>query len=112
MTGSRRTTGLLLLGISALALRLAAVWVLWTDHQESLTFEHGAIAENLLAGRGFSIPFLGGEGPTSQQAPFYPLLLAAAYGCFGVGTHASLLAVQLLPCLAGTALVLAVAWLA
>lgn len=112
MTGSRRTTGLVLLGALALTLRLATVWLLWTDHQESLTFEHGTIAENLLAGRGFSILFLGGEGPTSQQAPFYPFFLAAVYACFGVGTHASLLAVELLQCLAGTALVLAIVWLA
>ena len=101
-----------MLGLLALALRVTTVWVLWADHREALTFEHGAIAENLLAGRGFAIPFLGGDGPTSQQTPFYPLLLAAVYACFGTGTHASLLAVEILQCLAGTGLVLAVVWLA
>jgi len=104
--------GLVLLGVLALGLRVWVVLAISTDHAAPLSYEHGRIAENLLAGRGFSIEFLGGEGPTSQQAPFYPLLLAAAYRCFGVGAPAAVLAVQFLQCLAGTALVLAVAWLA
>ncbi len=36
------------------------------------TYEHGEIAANLLAGRGFSVRYLGADGPTSQQAPAYP----------------------------------------
>jgi hypothetical protein len=111
MDGSRRTAGLVLLGAIALGLRIATVLVLWTGPGKSLTYEHGQIAENLLDGRGFCTSFLGAEGPTSQQAPFYPVLLAAFYGCFGIGTPAALLAVQLLQCLAGTALVLVVVWL-
>ena len=79
---------LILLGLLALGLRVGVVAVLWGDHAGPVAYEHGRIAENLLAGDGFSIEFLGTEGPTSQQAPFYPLLLAAAYGCFGVGTPA------------------------
>jgi len=111
MNVSRRTLGLALLGCLALGLRVWVVVALRTDHAAPLTYEHGRIAENLLAGRGFSIEFLGREGPTSQQAPFYPALLAAAYWCFGVGTPEAILAVQLLQCVAGTALVLAVVWL-
>jgi len=111
MNGSRRIIGLVLLGGLALGLRLAVVWALSADHVGPVAYEHGQIAENLLAGWGFSIEFLGTEGPTSQQAPFYPLLLAAAWACFGVATPEAILAVQLLQCLAGTALVLAVAWL-
>jgi hypothetical protein len=101
----------LLLIAVALGLRVAVVLVLRTDHAAPLTYEHGRIAENLLAGRGFSIGFLGGSGPTSQQAPFYPLLLAAVYGCAGGPSAATLLAVQLIQAVAGTGLVLAVAWL-
>ncbi len=107
-----RTAGLLALAVFALALRVGLVAVLWTDHDRPLGYEHGRIAENLLAGGGFSIEFLGSEGPTSQQAPFYPLLLAGAYWLFGVGSADAVLAVQLLQCTAGTGLVLAVVWLA
>ena len=111
MNASRRTIGLLLLAGLALGLRVWVVAGLSAEHAGPLGFEHGRIAENLLAGRGFSIEFLGTEGPTSQQAPFYPLLLAAAYWCFGVATPQAVLAVQLLQCVVGTALVLAVVWL-
>ena len=107
MNGSKRTIGLVLLAMLALGLRLGLVLTLRTDHAAPVSYEHGRIAENLLAGQGFSIEFLGVEGPTSQQAPFYPLLLAAVYACLGVETPATILAVQLLQCLAGTALVLA-----
>ncbi|MBN2475329.1 MAG: hypothetical protein JXB62_12015 [Pirellulales bacterium] len=111
MRGSQKRIGLLLLASLALGLRVWVVGALTTDHQRPLAYEHGQIAENLLAGRGFSIEFLGTEGPTSQQAPFYPLLLTAAWWWFGVATPQAILAVQLLQCLAGTALVLAVVWL-
>jgi hypothetical protein len=110
MKRSHRIIGLVLLGLLAFALRVWVVTVL-SGHGEPLAYEHGRIAENLLAGRGFSIEFLGTSGPTSQQAPFYPLLLTAVWACFGAGTPAAILAVQLLQCLAGTALVLVVAWL-
>lgn len=111
MNASKRTIGLLLLALLALGLRLGLVLVLRTEHAAPVSYEHGRIAENLLAGQGFSIEFLGADGPTSQQAPFYPLLLAAAYGCFGVATPGAILAVQFLQCVAGAALVLAVVWL-
>ncbi|HLA85103.1 MAG TPA: hypothetical protein VJL29_09935 [Thermoguttaceae bacterium] len=112
MDARRRVICLLLLAGLALGLRLGVVFALWGSETGPITYEHGRIAENLLAGRGFSIELLGAEGPTSQQAPFYPVLLAAAYACFGAGSSAAVLAVELLQCVAGTALVLAVAWLA
>jgi hypothetical protein len=111
MKWSRTTIGLLLLAGLALGLRVGLVLALAGPHTESLSYEHGRIAANLLSGRGFRIEFLGTDGPTSQQAPFYPLLLAAAYGVLGVETPQAILAVQLLQCLAGTGLVLTVAWL-
>ena len=111
MTLSRKTTGLILLACLALGLRVAVVLVLRSEHAAPVAYEHGRIAENLLAGRGFSIEFLGTEGSTSQQAPFYPALLATAYWCFGVNTPQSVIAVELLQCIAGTGLVLAVVWL-
>ena len=98
---------LLLGGLLALAFcaRISVVFLLDSPGTGPLTYEHGRIAENLLAGRGFSIAYLGAEGPTSQQAPFYPFFLAGIYSLFGVGTHTSLLAAQLAQCAAGTALV-------
>ncbi len=100
-----------MLACLALGLRISVVLLLRTEHAAPVAYEHGRIAENLLAGRGFSIEFLGTEGPTSQQAPFYPVLLAAAYWCFGVDTPQAVLAVELLQCIAGAGLVLAVVWL-
>jgi len=112
MMGRRRIVCLILLAGLALGLRVWVVLALFDSEAGPVTYEHGRIAENLLAGRGFAIEFLGADGPTSQQAPFYPVLLAATYKCFGVGSSSAILAVQLLQCLAGTALVLAVVWLA
>jgi hypothetical protein len=111
MDGSRRTVGLALLGLLAFGLRVWVVFALSTEHTRPLDYEHGRIAENLLAGKGFSIEFLGQEGPTSQQAPFYPLLLAAFYEVLGVHSPAAILGVELLQCVAGAGLVLAVVWL-
>ena len=108
---SRRTIGLVLLGLLAFGLRVCVVFALSTEHTRPLDYEHGRIAENLLAGRGFSIEFLGQEGPTSQQAPFYPLLLAAFYKVLGIHSPTAILAVELLQCLAGAGLTLAVVWL-
>ena len=82
-------------------------------HAAPISYEHGRIAANLLNGQGFSIEFLGAPSqPTSQQAPFYPFFLAAVYACLGVESSASILAIQLIQCVAGTILVLAVVWLA
>ena len=94
----------------ALAVRIAAVILLLPKSiavTGPLTYEHGAIAENLLAGRGFSVWYLGTEGPTSQQAPWVPFVLAGCYAAFGVGSPAALVAYQLLQCLAGVGLVAA-----
>jgi hypothetical protein len=107
----RSAIGLTAMLLLALTLRLGLVLALQTEHRRPLAYEHGTIAENMLAGRGFSIEFLGQAGPTSQQAPLYPLLVAASYACFGVGSSAAILAIQLLQCAAGTLLVLCVAWL-
>ena len=113
MFGSRRTIALVVLALLALLLRFGVVAALWSDHAAPVSYEHGRIAENLLNGEGFSIEFLGAPSrPTSQQAPFYPFFLAGIYACFGVESSASILAIQLIQCLAGTALVLAVVWLA
>lgn len=100
-----RGKGLLLLGTVALAVRLACIAAVGEATSGPVTYEHGEIAANLLAGRGFSCRFLGSEGPTSQQAPLYPVLLAGSYWLFGQTYHA-LLAMQLLQAVVGAATVL------
>lgn len=96
----------------ALLLRVAAVIVLAPADGRPSTYEHGVIAENLLAGRCFSVTYLGTDGPTSQQAPWVPTVLAVCYWIFGSGAHEGIVAYQLLQCLVGTAVVAAAARLA
>lgn len=110
---ARRNLAVLLLAIVALSLRLAAVWVLvGRQDATAASFEHGEIAQNLLAGRGFTVTFLGTTGPTSQQAPFYPALLAGSCWLFGSDPAHSAIAIACLQAVMGTGLVLCVAWLA
>jgi len=135
MNGARTTIALVLLGLLALGVR---VWVvLAPGGAQDMPRETPAsrIAQTLLAGHGFSAEQKRGQNyfpcpsdiappttptesssdpffaPTSAEAPFYPLLLAAAYRCFGTVSPAAVLAVQLLQCVAGAVLVLVVAWL-
>src|SRR5262249_54047670 len=89
----------------AIAVRIAAVLVLRNHEVARSTYEHGEIAANLLAGRGFSIRFLGADGPTSQQAPIYPLVVAAAYAIGGVETPRALLLLELAQAVLGGLLV-------
>ncbi len=81
--------------VLAIVARAAAVLVLRTHDVPRSTYEHGEIAANLLAGKGFAIAFLGGDGPTSQQAPIYPVVVAAAYAIGGVETPRALLILEL-----------------
>ena len=86
---------LIALIVLAIGARAAAVLVLGSHRVPHSTYEHGEIAANLLAGRGFSVRFLGADGPTSQQAPAYPILVAGAYAVGGVETPRSLLILEL-----------------
>lgn len=108
MVERRTWIGLSLLFVAALAVRAATVGLLYDPAQPPPAFEHGEIARNLLAGRGFSVRFLGQAGPTSQQAPLYPALLAGCYRLWGADSAAAALVMQALQCLAGavTALVI------
>jgi hypothetical protein len=96
----------------AIASRVAAVWVLQSHHVPRSTYEHGAIAASLLAGKGFTTQFLGAFGPTSQQAPIYPSLVALAYAAAGVESPQALLLLHLGQSILGGALVLGVIKLA
>lgn len=92
MPQRRRTIAVVLLAVLS---RAAAVLVLQSHTVPRSTFEHGEIAANLLAGRGFSVNFLGVDGPTSQQAPVYPFVVAGAYAIGGVETPTALLILEL-----------------
>jgi hypothetical protein len=98
--------------VLAVALRAGAVLVLQSHTIQNSTYEHGTIASNLLAGRGFATRFLGVDGPTSQQAPVYPLLVAGAYALGGGETPCSLLLLELGQALLGGVLVAGAAGLA
>jgi hypothetical protein len=101
---SSRTIVAILVLLAVLS-RLAAVFVLQSHLVPRSTYEHGEIAANLLAGRGFTIRFLGAEGPTSQQAPVYPFVVAAAYAMGGVETPRALLLLEIGQSLLGGVLV-------
>jgi len=94
--------------VAAVLARVAAVLVLQSHQVPRSTFEHGEIAASLVAGRGFSMQFLGAEGPTSQQAPVYPVIVALAYAAGGVETPRALLMLELGQALLGGLLVLGV----
>ncbi len=96
----------------ALAVRLLAVQLLWAPSDLPRSYEHGEIAANLVAGRGFRVEFLHADRLTSQQAPFYPYLLAGAFLLYGTHAPAADLAVQTLQCFAGAVICLEVVRLA
>ena len=81
--------------VAAIGARVAAVWVLQSHHVPRSTYEHGEIAANLLAGRGFATHFLGADGPTSQQAPIYPAVVCLGYAVGGVERPQALLLLEL-----------------
>jgi hypothetical protein len=98
--------------VAAIVIRAAAIWILQSHHVPRSTYEHGEIAANLLAGRGFATHFLGALGPTSQQAPIYPALVGLAYAIGGVERPQALLLLQMSQALLAGVLVLGVMHLA
>ena len=91
--------------VLAIFARGAAVVGLQSHHVPRSSYEHGEIAANLLAGRGFSVDYLGADGPTSQQAPLYPFAVAGAYWLGGAGTPRALLILEMGQALLGGLLV-------
>ncbi len=89
----------------AVALRVAAVFAVGGYRLERVTYEHGEIARNLVTGRGFVVEWMGVEGPTSQQAPVYPALVAVFYWLLGVESPAALLGLELFQAMLGGGLV-------
>jgi hypothetical protein len=98
--------------VLAIAVRAVAVVVLQSHTVPNSGFEHGEIAANLLAGRGFAVRFLGAEGPTSQQAPLYPLFVALAFKMGGIRTPGAYFLLEMGQALLGGLLVAGVCALA
>lgn len=107
MAGMNRSLDAALISVAIIS-RVAAVWILQSHLVPHSTYEHGEIAANLLAGRGFAIKFLAADGPTSQQAPVYPAIVAIAYAIGGVETSRSLLYLEAGQSILGGLLVLGV----
>ena len=111
MSGRSRWVGVGII-VGAVAVRIAAILVLQSHHVPHSTYEHGEIAASIVEGRGFSMRFLGAEGPTSQQAPAYPYIVALAYAVGGVEQPSALLLLQIGQAFLGGLLVLGVIRLA
>jgi hypothetical protein len=97
MFAARRTAVLLaLIVVLSAALRLAMIFALATYRGDAGAYEHAEIAASVVRGEGFSFAFFHHQPlPSSHQAPAIPLLLAAAYALWGVGSPAAHLALQL-----------------
>lgn len=61
--------------------------------------EIGHIAGSLVDGHGFSSPYQDPTGPTAQQPPIYPFLLAGVFKLFGLYTATSSFVILSLNCL-------------
>jgi hypothetical protein len=96
----------------AIVVRALAVVVLQSHTVPNSGFEHAEIAANLLAGRGFAVRFLGADGPTSQQAPLYPLFVAGAFALGGIRTPTAFFILEMGQALLGGLLVAGVLALA
>ncbi|WP_322511111.1 hypothetical protein [Chloroflexus sp.] len=65
-----------LLTLIGLLIRVAAVFLL-NDYRAPITADHGIVAHDLAAGKGFTGGgWLGPEQPMALNTPLYPLLLA------------------------------------
>ena len=81
---------LIFIFLLSLILRITII-LLVGNYNHPSTWENGIIADNIVAGKGFSIGFLGPESTSSWQAPFYPYFLASFYFFLGKGTISFLL---------------------
>src|SRR5712692_3701420 len=85
--------------VAGLSLRLVVVSLVYTAQldpaQDSFAFgyEAGRIARSLALGQGFSAPYHEATGPTAQQTPVYPYLLAGVFQLFGIYTATSALVI-------------------
>lgn len=94
--------------VIAIASRIGAVCVLQSHLVPRSTYEHGEIASNLVAGRGFAIHFLDPMDRPRSKALLYPAIVAAAYLLGGVETPRSLFLLEMSQSVLGGLLVVGV----
>lgn len=63
------------------------------------TAEIGHIAASVARGQGFSSPYWSPTGPTAEQPPVFPYLLAGVFKIFGIDTNLSAFVILSLDCL-------------
>lgn len=60
--------------------------------------EEGRIARSLVSGEGFSSPYTTPTGPTADQPPVYPVLIAAVFKLFGIYSVTSAWVIEAMQC--------------
>lgn len=87
-----RSAGRIAAGLLAAAALARIAWLVSGDNRLApLGNESEQVAAALVTGRGFADAFEIGSGATAHLAPTTPLLTAASYALFGVGTPAAAL---------------------
>jgi len=94
----------------ALVFHLAVVLAL-RHFEHPVTWENGSIADHMMRGYGYSINFAGPNAPTAWQAPGYPFELYFFESALGDRPLTYLL-ISLVQCVAVSAMVFPVGWLA
>lgn len=96
----------LLIFLVALTLRLGGLTYFRFYHPTPVTADYwgpsaeiGKIAASVARGEGFSSPYKAPTGPTAEQPPVFPYLLAGVFRLFGVYTTASAFVILSLDCL-------------
>src|SRR5438477_457667 len=82
--GTWRPTPTFYIVLTALVLRVTAMFVLPQAAVWRSGWEISNVAKSIAAGHGFSSPFAAPTGATAWIPPVYPFLMATAYKVFGV----------------------------
>ncbi len=83
----------LIMVLVALALRLAVIPFVYTEHLDPFAIAHreyGRVAQSLALGQGFSNA-IANTGPSALMPPVYSLILAGIFKVFGIQTKTSIL---------------------
>lgn len=102
----RKLRSPLLIFLVALLLRLGGLTYFRFLHPSPIAGDYwgpsaeiGQIAASVARGQGFSSPYMAPTGPTAQQPPVFPYLVAGVFKLFGIFTAASAFVVLSLDCL-------------
>ena len=101
MDGSRRTIGLVLLGLLAFGLRAWVVFALSTEHTRPLDYEHGRLPKTFWPARDSASSFSASKGRPRNRPPSILCCWPRFIKALGVHSPAAILGVELLQCVAG-----------